>query len=98
MLRRVSMKLTVGFFAVFGICGAFAQQAPREGGAAGGEARPRATVAPLFFKVDWFRPANQADTKVRYSPVQENIADPNVEIKYYGAARQILYHRRLPGD
>jgi len=72
--------MTVGLVAVLGMtCQAFAQEAP-----------PRATVAPLFFKVDWVRPANQSDTKVRYMPVQENIADPNVEIKYYGAAKQIL--------
>jgi hypothetical protein len=63
---------------------AAAQQAPREGGT-------RVTAAPLFMKVEWVRPANQEDTKVRYSPVQENVADPNVEIKYYGpGAKQIL--------
>jgi hypothetical protein len=72
-------------------CNAFAQQAPREGAAAGGaEARPRVTVAPLFLKVDWVRPTNQEDTKVRYAPVQENVANSNVEMKYYGAAKQIL--------
>jgi hypothetical protein len=57
---------------------------------AGGRARPGATAAPLFFKVDWVQPASQADTTARYAPVQENIADPNVEIKFYGAAKQIL--------
>jgi len=51
---------------------------------------PKVTVPPLFFKVEWVRPQNQADTKVRYAPVQENVADPNVEIKFYGAAKQIL--------
>ena len=67
------------------ICSAFAQQA------GGGEARPRATMPPLAFKVEWVRPANQVDTKIRYTPVQENVADPNVEIKYYGSgAKQIL--------
>jgi hypothetical protein len=57
---------------------------------AGGRARPGATAAPLFLKVEWVQPASQADTTVRYAPVQENIADPNVEIKFYGAAKQIL--------
>jgi hypothetical protein len=72
-------------------CSAFAQQAPRDEAAGGGEARPRATVAPLFLKVEWVRPPSQIDTKVRYTPVQENVSDPNVEIKYYGpAAKQIL--------
>ena len=37
------------------------------------------------------RPANQEDTKVRYMPVQQNIADPNVVMTFYGqAAKQIL--------
>ena len=94
MQRCVSVKTTVGFLVMLGmVCGAFAQQAPREQGAAagGGEARSRATVAPLFLKVEWVRPPSQEDTKVRYTPVQENVSDPNVEIKYYGAgARQIL--------
>jgi hypothetical protein len=93
MLRCVSVKTTVGFIVILGmICSAFAQQAPREqGAAAGGEARQRATVAPLFLKVEWIRPPSQNDTKIRYTPVQENVNDPNVEIKYYGkAARQIL--------
>jgi hypothetical protein len=79
--------MIVGLIAILAIsCHAFAQEA-----AAGGEAPPRVTAAPLFFKVDWVRPANQSDTKVRYMPVQENIGDPNVELKYYGAgAKQIL--------
>ena len=87
MPRCCSMKITIGFLAILGIaCSSFAQQAP-----GAGEARPRATVAPLFLKVDWVRPASQSDTKVRYSPVQENVSDPNVEMKYYGkAAKQIL--------
>jgi hypothetical protein len=60
-----------------------AQQGPPPG--------PAPEPAMLAFKVDWVRPANQEDTKVRYMPVQENIADPNVVLDYYGkAAKQIL--------
>ena len=55
------------------------------------QAAPPATAASLAFKVDWVRPANQEDTKVRYMPVQQNIADPNVIMTFYGkAAKQIL--------
>ena len=51
----------------------------------------RPTTAPLAFKVEWVRPANQEDTKMRYMPVQQNIADPNVIMTFYGkAAKQIL--------
>jgi hypothetical protein len=62
---------------------ALAQQAP--------PARPAPLPATLALKVEWVRPANQEDTKVRYMPVQENIADPNVVMSFYGkAAKQIL--------
>jgi len=74
------MRIPFLFLTILGMAGgAIAQTA----------ARP--TVAPLFLKVDWVRPASQTDTKVRYLPVQENVGDRNVEIKYYGkAAKQIL--------
>ena len=42
------------------------------------QSAPPVTAAPLAFKVEWVRPANQEDTKMRYMPVQQNIADPNV--------------------
>src|SRR5579871_2568782 len=74
-----STKLLVGLLAGSMLC-AFAQQ-------------PAAPVsaASLAFKVEWVRPANQEDTKVRYMPVQQNIADPNVIMTFYGkAAKQIL--------
>ena len=52
---------------------------------------PAPTAAPLAFKVEWVRPREQEDTKVRYMPVQQNIQDPNVIMTFYGkAARQIL--------
>lgn len=87
MLRSVWVKTTFGFLAIsLMVCSAFAQRAPREGEAGAG-----ATVPPIVLKVDWVRPPSQEDTSVRYNPVQENIADPNVEIHYYGAgAKQIL--------
>ena len=56
-----------------------------------GEAGARLTAPPLFLKVDWVRPTAQENTKVRYMPVQDNIADSNVLITYYGAgAKQVL--------
>src|SRR4051812_35932428 len=76
-----------------------AQQPPQ--GAAGrpaAAAPARATAAPLAFKVEWVRPASQADTSVRYMPVQQNIADPKVEIKYYGAAAKQILTTGAPGS
>ena len=83
MLRSVSLKTVVRFLVIAGMtCSAFAQE---EGAGGGHDAG-----APLAFKVEWVRPASQENAKVRYMPTQENVADPNVEIKYYGAAKQIL--------
>ena len=96
MLRCPAVKATVGFLAVFGLMsGAFAQE---KGTAGGGEAQPRATAAPLFLKVEWVRPVSQENTKVRYTPVQENIADPNVEIKYYGPGAKQILTTGVPGS
>ena len=94
MSCSVSVKTFVGFLAILGmVCSAFAQQAP-----AGGGARTAPTAAPLAFKVEWVRPASQEDTKVRYTPVQENVKDPNVEIKYYGAAAKQILTTGVPGS
>src|SRR5437867_370900 len=94
MLRSVSVKTSVGFLAISVMVSmAFAQQAP-----VGGGARPAPTAIPLAFKVEWVRPASQEDTKVRYTPVQENVKDPNVEIKYYGAAAKQILTTGVPGS
>ena len=81
MLRWFTIKIAAGIVGMVGMaCAAFAQQAA-----------PPPAAAPLAFKVDWVRPVNQEDTKVRYMPVQQNVGDPNVEMKFYGAtAKQIL--------
>lgn len=90
-----SVRSAVGFPIVLAILGGvfvFAQQ-PAQGpgrGARGqgGTGAARASAAPPFFKVEWVRPANQTG---QVPVVQENVADPNVEIKWYGpAARQLL--------
>ena len=81
MTRSIPARALVVVLILSGMVSvAFAQE--------GGRQQPKA--APLAFKVDWVRPHNQDDTKVRYMPVQENIADPNVEMTFYGAAKQIL--------
>src|SRR6201993_546532 len=62
------------------------------------EGRQQPKAAPLAFKVDWVRPHNQDDTKVRYMPVQENIADPNVVMTFYGKAAKQILTTGLPGS
>jgi hypothetical protein len=56
-------------------------------------------VAPsLAFKVEWVRPTSQENTKTRYTPVQENIADKDVEIRYYGAGAKQVLTTGMPGS
>jgi hypothetical protein len=62
------------------------------------EARPRALVAPLFLRVNWVRPDSQSNTKTRYTPVQENVGDSNVEMKFYGAAARQILTTGVPGS
>jgi hypothetical protein len=113
MLWRVSMKSTAGFLAVLGmVCSssALAQQAPQRqeqglagagqrgqaGGAGGvGQARPGQVVAPLFLKVEWVRPPIQTG---QVPMIQENIVDPNVGVKWYGAAAKKLLTTGTPGS
>ena len=113
MLRCISMKSSAGFLAVLGmVCSsfAFAQQTPQQqqegqtgagqrgpmGEARGaGQARPGEVVAPLFLKVDWVRPATQTG---QVPMIQENIVDPNVEVKWYGAAAKKLLTTGTPGS
>jgi hypothetical protein len=97
MLRNVSITSTVGFLIALGtICTVSAQQpAPaqgRQGGQAqgrggGGTGAARASAAPLFLDAKWTQPASQTgQTKV----VQENIGDPNLELKQYGLHESCL--------
>jgi len=62
------------------------------------QAAPPVTAAPLAFKVEWVRPANQEDTKVRYMPVQQNVADPNVVMTFYGKATKQILTTGAPGS
>jgi hypothetical protein len=113
MLRHSSMKSTVVFLAALCmVCSsfAFAQQAPQQpaqgqagagqrgqAGRAGGagQARPGEVVAPLYLKVEWVRPPIQT---AQVPMIQENIVDPNVEVKWYGAAAKKLLTTGTPGS
>ena len=88
MLNCVPARATIALLVLFGMTLSGSAQ----------EARQPATAAPLAFKVDWVRPKNQEDTKVRYTPVQENIADPNVEMTFYGKAAKQILTTGLPGS
>ena len=64
-------------------------------GGGGGAAVQRASTAPLLFKVDWVRPASQTG---QTAMVQENVTDPNVEVKWYGPAAKKLLTTGNPGS
>jgi len=77
-------------------CGtwAFAQQRP-EAQAPAGEARSGVGATPLFLKVEWVLAPGQT---VQAPMVQGNVADPNVEVKWYGAAAKQLLTTGVPGS
>ena len=87
-LKILAAALVVG-------CGAlvFAQEPAQGqgrrggGGGAGGTGAARPSSAQAFFTVDWVRPPSQTG---QVPVVQENITDPNVEFKQYGAGKQLL--------
>jgi hypothetical protein len=102
MHRHVTIESTVGFLVVLGvICTVSAQQpAPAQGGQGGqaqgrgGTGAARASALPMFFDVNFVRPASQTgQTKV----VQENIGDPNLELKQYGLHERCLLTSGNPG-
>ena len=101
MLRHVSITSTVGFLIALGMIGAVSAQqpAPAQGGQAqgrgGGTGAARASAAPLFLDAKWTRPASQTgQTKV----VQENIGDPNLELRQYGLHENCLLTSGNPGS
>jgi hypothetical protein len=103
MLDRVSLRSTFGFLLALGlVCSGplFAQQAERgqqqRGGAQAQPTEgPRASTAPPVFKVEWVRPPSQTG---QVPVVQENIADPNIELKQYGPAAKELLTSGTPGS
>lgn len=64
-------------------------------GRGGGGGALRASTAPLIFKVTWVRPANQTG---QTAIVQENVAESNVEVKWYAPAAKKLLTTGNPGS
>lgn len=52
-----------------------------------GQGAPRISLSPSVIKVDWIQPSSQTG---QVPVVQENIADPNIEIVGYGQADRLL--------
>ena len=71
-----------------------AQGQARGGRGAGGTASA-ARAAALVLKVEWVRPPSQTG---QVPVIQENVADPNVEMKWYGTAAKQLLTSGNPGS
>jgi len=105
MHRYISVRSILGFLLALGMFGSaalFAQQTERaqqqrtEGQARQGVVEgPRASNAPPVFKVEWVRPPSQNG---QVPVVQQNIADPNIELKEYGAAAKEFMTSGTPGN
>src|SRR5437879_4449684 len=98
MLHRVSLRSMAGLVLAMGmVCGGwlFAQQRGAAQAQQGGGEGPRASSAPPVLKVEWVRPASQTG---QVPIVQENIADPNLQLKEYGPAAKELLTSGTPGS
>ena len=104
-MHRRAITWTVGALVVSGVTWVASAQQPvaatgRQGGQGQGRGRggaeaARASTASLFFDVNFVRPASQTgQTKV----VQENIGDPNLELKQYGLHESCLLTSGTPGS
>jgi hypothetical protein len=101
MLNRVSLRsirFVGGLLLAMGmVCSGllFAQQRGAAQAQQGGGEAARASSAPPVFKVEWVRPASQT---AQVPVVQENIADPNLQLKEYGPAAKELLTSGTPGS
>lgn len=96
-MRPFSFTSILLAFVLALLCGAFpfAQQPAPAQRAAGGTGAARASVAPPIFKVEWVQPAGQTG---QVPIVQGNVADPNIEVKWYGEAAKHLLTSGTPGS
>ncbi len=102
MHRHLTVKWAMGFLVVLGTIptvwtGQPASAQGRQGGGRGrgGAEGARASALPMFFDANFVRPASQTgQTKV----VQENVGDPNLELKQYGLHESCLLTSGDPGS
>jgi hypothetical protein len=105
MHRHVVVASAAGFLVALGMMGTLSAQQPangqgrqgRQGAPAEGRGAeaPRASNLPMFFDVNFVRPASQTgQTKV----VQDNIGDRNLELKQYGLHENCLLTSGTPGS
>jgi hypothetical protein len=87
MVRRVSVWSGLGAAVILGVVSS-ALVVAQEPGARGRGNAPRPTAATMVMKVT-FQPAVAGKTE-QLPFVQANVADPNIELRQYGAAKEVL--------
>ncbi len=101
MPRRARIRFTAVMVVLSGmlcspwLCAQLGAQQRPAGQAPAGEARPGVSAAPLFLKVEWMNAPGQTG---QAPMVQQNVTDPNVEVKWYGAAAKQLLTTGMPGS
>jgi hypothetical protein len=95
-MARFSVDSTMGLTAILGIggCAIVLAQEPAAGRA--GPNVPRPTPAVLVMKAE-FKPAVAGKTE-QLPFVQANVVDPNLEIKQYGAGKDVLTNAGNPAQ
>ena len=89
MVGRLSVQSISGLAATLGLlCNVLVLAQEPAPGRGGGNAAPRPAAAVLVMKVN-FQPAVPGKTE-QLPFVQANVADPNLELKQYGAGKEVL--------
>jgi hypothetical protein len=96
MVRRFSLRSTVGLVAILGIAGSTLLLAQEPAAGRGGANAPRPTPAVLVMKAE-FKPAVAGKTE-QVPFVQANVVDPNLELKQYGAGKDVLTNAGNPAQ
>jgi hypothetical protein len=97
MHRRTTIVTAVGLLVAVGTLGTLSAQGRQEGQEErrGGTGAPRASVTTMILDASFVRPASQTgQTKL----VQDNIGDPNLELKQYGLHESCLLTSGDPGS
>jgi hypothetical protein len=95
MVRRLSVRSTIGVAALVGIA-ASALVLAQEPAAGGRGNAPRPVPATLVMNVT-FQPAVAGKTE-QLPFVQANVTDSNIELKQYGAAKEVLTNAGTPAQ
>jgi hypothetical protein len=104
MPRQIAIPSALASLVVVSVIGIVSAQQPAPGqgtpagqgqGRGGGTGAPRASALPMVFEVALVRPASQTG---QARLVQENIGDPNLELKQYGLHESCLLTSGNPGS